>query len=239
MLRIYPLATYRRNQVNLGMTKSFNRCIQFAKGEWFGLIGSDDYYKPGAIDHVFQALHYLPPCLMVYARDGKAKILPPGTQTVRNMQLPSGSGNFWHGSIYEDLGEFDERATSHRMLKYWYRIATETRLQNHRRSLVFTGPGNNLMYDTWRQQAEFKKQLKLLTELNMVHRGEDVNDLDLVAYNFMEAIWNATLYILKTTSTKPDKFDIFDAYIDIVLGSTRYGHNKEMIDGLVKARNKK
>ena len=225
---------------NVGMTKNFNTCMKVANGEWFGLIGSDDYYKPGAIDHVFQALHYLPPCLMVYARDGKAKVLPPGVETVRNMQLPSGSGNFWHRSIYEDLGGFDERLTFSPDAEYWYRIATKYPVaESPEKFSVYREHGNNLMYDIWRQQAEFLKQIKLITRLNMVHRGEDTTDLDLVVASEGKAVWDTVLYILRVTAKKPDKFDIFDMYLDAGLRLAFTKDRLDAIKSLMNARNKK
>jgi glycosyltransferase involved in cell wall biosynthesis len=202
------------NNTNLGMTRNFNRCMELAQGDWFGLIGSDDYYRLGSIDRVVQALHRLPPCLMVYARSNTARILPPGHETVRNMQLPSGSGNFWHRSIYEDLGGFNERLTFSPDAEYWYRIAEKYPVaESPEKFSVYREHGNNLMYDTWRQRDEFLKQIKLITRLNMVYRGEDTDDLDAVAASEMKSIWDTITYILRITAGKPDKHDIFDMYI--------------------------
>ena len=229
-----------RNETNLGMTRNFNTCMSYANGDFFGLIGSDDYYKPGAIDRVVQALHHLPPCLMVYARDGKAKILPPGVQTVRNMQLPSGSGNFWHRSIYEDLGGFDERLTFSPDAEYWYRIATKYPVaESPEKFSIYREHGNNLMYDTWRKRDEFLKQIKLITRLNMVHRGEDTTDLDLVVASEGKAVWDTVLYILRVTSTKPDKFDVFDMYLDAGLRLAFTKDRLDAIKSLMNVRNKK
>ena len=226
--------------INQGMTKNFNECMKVASGEWFGLIGSDDYYKPGAIDRVVQALHHLPPCLMVYARSNNARILPPGTDTVRSLQLPSGSGNFWHRSIYEDLGGFDERLTFSPDAEYWYRIAAKYPVaESPEKFSVYREHGNNLMYDTWRQQDEFIRQIKLITRLNMVHRGEDIDDLDLIVANERKAEWDTTMYILKTTSTKPDKFDIFDMYIQMASSMAFTVDRLDAIKHFLNVRNKK
>lgn len=231
---------FYHNETNLGMTKNFNRCMQLAQGEWFGLIGSDDYYKPGAIDRAVQMLHKLPPCLVVYARSNKAQMLPPGVETVRNLQLPSGSGNFWHRSIYEDLGGFDERLTYSPDAEYWYRIAAKYPVIGvPEKFSVYREHGNNLMYDTWRQRDEFLKQVKLATRLNMVHRGEDTTDLDLVVASEGKAVWDTVYYILRVTATKPDKFDIFDMYIDTGLRLAFTKDRLDAIKSLSKVRNKK
>ncbi len=238
--KCFPTMKLFRNETNVGMTRNFNRCMELAQGEWFGLIGSDDYYKPGAIDRAIQVLHKLPPCLMVYARSNKARVLPPGVQTVRNLQLPSGSGNFWHRSIYEDLGGFDERLTFSPDAEYWYRIATKYPVLGvPEKYSVYREHGNNLMYDTWRQRDEFLKQIKLIARLNMVHRGEDTIDLDLVVSNEGKAVWDTVLYILRVTSTKPDKFDIFDMYLDAGLRLAFTKDRLDAIKSLMNVRNKK
>jgi hypothetical protein len=95
------------------------------------------------------------------------------------------------------------------------------------------------MYDTWRQQAEFLKQIKLITRLNMVHRGEDITDLDLVVANEGKAVWDTIVYILHVTSTKPNKFDIFDMYLPVGQVLAYHGGRMETITQLMKTRNKK
>jgi glycosyltransferase involved in cell wall biosynthesis len=235
-----PNAKLYRNDANLGMTKNFNRCMELAQGDWFGLIGSDDYYKPGAIDHAVEQLHKLPPSLVVYSRDTKGWRTTPGADAVRNLRLPSGSGNFWHRSIYEDLGGFDERLQFSPDAEYWYRIAAKYPVVGvPEKYSVYREHGNNLMYDTWRKQGEFIKQIKLITRLNMVHRGEDVTDLDLVVANEGKAVWDTVYYILRVTAGKPDKHDIFDMYLDKAKSMAFTTDRLDAIDGLVKARNKK
>jgi len=229
-----------RNETNLGMTKNFNRCMQLAQGEWFGLIGSDDYYKPDAVNHAVKLLHKIPPSLVVYSRSSKMWVTTKGVEGVRNLQLPSGSGNFWHRSIYEDLGGFDERLTFSPDAEYWYRIATKYPVLGvPEKYSVYREHGNNLMYDTWRQRDEFLKQIKLIARLNMVHRGEDTIDLDLVVSNEGKAVWDTVLYILRVTSTKPDKFDIFDMYLDAGLRLAFTKDRLDAIKSLMNVRNKK
>jgi glycosyltransferase involved in cell wall biosynthesis len=231
-----------RNETNLGMTKNFNRCMQLAQGEWFGLIGSDDYYKPGAVDRAVNLLHSIDsPSLVVYSRSTKTVINPPGYETVKNFRLPSGSGNFWHRSIYEDLGGFDERLLFSPDAEYWYRMVAKYPLVEvpERYCVVRSDHGDNLAYKTWRKRDEFLKQIKLITRLNMVHRGEDTTDLDLVVANEGKAVWDTVLYILKVTSTKPDKFDIFDMYLDAGLRLAFTKDRLDAIKSLMNARNKK
>ena len=230
---------YARNKINLGMTKNFNICMGQATGDWVGLIGSDDYYKPGAIDRVVKLLHKIPPSLVVYSRSAKSTVSQPGTETVRSMRLPSGSGNFWHRSIYEDLGGFDERLTYSPDAEYWYRIATKYPVLGvPEKFSVYREHGNNLMYDTWRK-PDFLKQIKLITRLNMVHKGMDTNDLDLIVSCELQAVWDTVLYIMRMTSSKPDKFDIFDMYLPIALSIAFTKDKLDSIKHLMNVRNKK
>jgi hypothetical protein len=163
-----------------------------------------------------------------------------GVEGVRNLQLPSGSGNFWHRSIYEDLGGFDERLQFSPDAEYWYRIAAKYPVVGvPEKYSVYREHGNNLMYDTWRKQGELIKQIKLITRLNMVHRGEDTTDLDLVVANEGKAVWDTIIYILRVTAKKPDKFDIFDMYLDAGLRLAFTKDRLDAIKSLMNARNKK
>ena len=228
-----------RNDTNIGMTKNFNRCMDLATGEWFGLIGSDDYYKPGAVDRAIEALRKLPPSLVVYSRNRKGWVLQPGKDAVRNLQLPSGSGNFWHRSIYEDLGGFDERLQFSPDAEYWYRIAAKYPVIGvPEKYSVYREHGNNLMYETWRK-PDFLRQIRLITRLNMEHRGDDVSELDLVVANEGKVVWDTIYYILRMTANRPDKHDIFDMYIDKARAKAFTKDRLDALDGLVKARNKK
>jgi glycosyltransferase involved in cell wall biosynthesis len=236
-LDITPNRKIFSNHSNIGMTRNFNRCMGLAQGDWLGLIGSDDYYKPGAIDRAVELLHTLPPSLVVYARSSVGRISPPGIETVRSMRLPSGSGNFWHRSIYEDLGGFDERLTFSPDGEYWYRIATKYPVvESPEKYSVYREHGNNLMYDTWRQRDEFLKQIKLITRLNMVHRGEDVDDLDAVAASEMKSVWDTISYILRVTANKPDKHDIFDMYIGKGASMANTKERADVINQLKRVR---
>jgi len=228
-----------QNRTNIGMTKNFNMCMQYAKGEWFGLIGSDDYYKPGAIDRAVKLLHKIPPSLVVYSRSSKTWVTTKGVEGVRNLPLPSGSGNFWHRSIYEDLGGFDERLTYSPDAEYWYRIATKYPVLGvPEKYSVYREHGNNLMYDTWRK-PDFLKQIKLITRLNMVHKGMDTTDLDLVVACEGQAVWDTVIYIMRVTSSKPDKFDIFDMYSPVALSMAFTKDKLDAVKHLMNVRNKK
>lgn len=231
-----PNAKLYRNDTNLGMTKNFNRCMELAHGDWFGLIGSDDYYKPGAIDRAVTVLHKLPPSLVVYSRDSKGWRTTPGNEAVRNLQLPSGSGNFWHRSIYEDVGGFDERLHFSPDGEYWFRIATKYPVVGApEKYSVYREHGDNLMYDTWRKRDEFLRQIKLITRLNMVHRGEDVTDLDAVVANESKAVWDVIVYIIGVVAKKPDKKDIYWMYME---KAKSMAFTQDRIDTVERLRNK-
>jgi hypothetical protein len=221
------------------MTKNFNECMKVAKGDWFGLIGSDDYYKLGAIDRAVNLLHKLPPSLVVYSRSSQSKVSQPGFETVRNLRIPSGSGNFWHRSIYEDVGGFDERLLYSPDAEYWYRMIVKYPLVEvpERYCEVRSDHGDNLAYKTWRK-PDFLQQIRLITRLNMVHRGEDITDLDLVVANEGKAIWDTVYYILRVTAGKPEKHDIFDMYIGHAVVMACSKDRMDILNKIVRIRGK-
>jgi hypothetical protein len=54
-----------------------------------------------------------------------------------------------------------------------------------------------------------------------------------------KAVWDTVLYILRVTSTKPDKFDIFDMYLDAGLKLAFTKDRLDVIKQLANERNKK
>jgi glycosyltransferase involved in cell wall biosynthesis len=210
----FPTMRLYYNETNLGLTKNWNKCLEYATGEWISLIGSDDTYTEGAIDRAVKFIKTLPgPSLIVFSTSTWCEVWMPGAYTVRGLKLPSGSGNFWHRKIYEDMGGFDERLTMSPDCEYWYRIATKYPIVKvPDRYAKYREHEGNIMWSFWRDKPEMIKQMSLLLQINMVYRGEDVNDLDVVAATVEAGLWETIVYIMKKTSTMPDKHDIFDSY---------------------------
>jgi len=227
-----------RNESNLGMVRNFNKCMEYATGEWFCLIGSDDLFRKGAVGRILDYLRkQTESALIVHSRSTKYTRSEPGHESAKAMRLPSGSGNLWHRSIYEELGGFNERLEFSPDAEYWRRIAVKypvigtpdkfTRYREHE---------NNIMWSMWRQRDKMFSQVILLTRLNMVHFGEDVNNLDIVAQNQSEALWETVSYILRKTSRMPSKHDIFDTYLNKGNNLAYTEERKNLIAQLVKAR---
>lgn len=229
------------NVANLGMVKNFNKCMEYATGVWYGIIGSDDIYLPGAIDSAVKMLKTLPgPSLVVHSRTTWFEVWMPGAYTVKGLKMPSGSGNFWHSDIVERLGGFDERLTFSPDAEYWYRMATKypvvkcpqkySKVREHSASL---------MWSLWRRKAEMFVQQKLLVETIMPYRGEDANDRDLVAANIAITLWDTVIYILKHTSTMPENYDIFDDYLTNAVTMANTDERKSLVSEYIAIRNKK
>lgn len=230
-----------RNKSNLGFTKNVNRCISHAKGDWLCLIGSDDWFKPDAIKHMVSLLKHFPePALVVYSRSINFTYAKPGAESARNLRLPSGSGNIWHRKIYEDLGGFDERLEFSPDCEYWYRIAAKypvigvperyCRVREH---------DGGFMWSTWRQPAKLIEQMRLVTRLNMVHKGFNTDDNDVVAAYESDAIWDTIAYIMRKTSIMPSKYDIFDMYFPRAETMAVSIDRKDILRGLIYRRNQK
>src|SRR3954447_11195594 len=43
-------------KVNGGLSDTLNSCLSLASGEWAGWLNADDYYLPGALDAVLNAI---------------------------------------------------------------------------------------------------------------------------------------------------------------------------------------
>jgi glycosyltransferase involved in cell wall biosynthesis len=213
---LYPNMWLYRNETNLGLTKNWNKVLSYATGDWLCLLADDDYFKEGAGVRALAMLHTVPdPSLIVYSRSTTSSVHPAGIKTVTGLQLPSASGNFWHRSIYDDLGGFDDRLKYSPDCEYWYRIAAHypvgkigekyTKYREHE---------NNYMWHTWRQ-PDLMEQMELLAKINMAHRGEDVNNKIMVRETVDNALWGTAVYILMKAK-KAGKDDIYKMYIPIV-----------------------
>lgn len=234
-----PKMKFYRNDSNLGFTKNTNRCMSLATGEWMCLIGSDDYFKPDAIKHMVSLLkHIKEPSLVVYSRSINFTYTKPGADSARTLRLPSGSGNIWHRSIYEDLGGFDERLLFSPDCEYWYRIAAKYPVVGvPERYCKVREHDGGFMWSTWRQPAKLIEQMKLVTRLNMVHKGQNVDDPDVVAAYESDAIWDTITYIMRKTSIMPDKHDIFDMYLPKAKTMAVSIDRQQIVQGLIYRRN--
>jgi glycosyltransferase involved in cell wall biosynthesis len=228
-----------RNESNLGFTKNTNRCMSLATGEWMCLIGSDDYFKPDAVKHMVSLLRRIQEvALLVYSRSISFTYAKPGAESARNLRLPSGSGNMWHRKIYEDLGGFDERLKFSPDCEYWYRIAAKYPVIGvPERYCKVREHDDGFMWSTWRQPAKLIEQMKLVTRLNMVHKGFNTDDNDVVAAYESDAIWDTITYIMRKTSIMPSKHDIFDMYLPKAETMAVSVDRKELLRGLVYRRN--
>ena len=57
---------YSRNSINLGLVGNFNRCLEFARGEYFMILGSDDRFAQGILRKEVEILDSYPSMAFVH-----------------------------------------------------------------------------------------------------------------------------------------------------------------------------
>lgn len=205
-----------RNEQNLGMVKNWNRCLELARGEWLGLLCSDDCYRPDAIRRLRKVVTAHPdPALIIQdpAVEAGMVVSPAGSETVRDLRLPIASGNFWHRSVYEAIGGFDERFEYSADGEYWYRAAFSFPVVKVREPFAEYLPhDDNYMWQTWRR-PDYLQQSELLarTVAGYVNSASPDRDAAIEGYVSM-ALWGTLLSILESTFLKHGKHDIFNCY---------------------------
>lgn len=57
---------YYKNEVNLGPTGNWNRCVELASGKWITMIHDDDYFNEKAIEKILNCINKYPTIDMFY-----------------------------------------------------------------------------------------------------------------------------------------------------------------------------
>lgn len=206
-----------RNERNLGMVKNWNRCLEEAKGEWLGLLCSDDCYLPGAIEQLRKVIAASSgPAMIIQdpSIDDNILVAPGGRDTVGSLKLPIASGNFWHQSIYRQLGGFDERFEYSPDAEYWYRAAGSFPVIKVKEPFaVYVAHKENYMWATWRR-PDFLQQTGLLARTVADYTLELSPDRSaLLEDREAAAIWGALKTILSCSFLTLGRSDIFGRYL--------------------------
>jgi glycosyltransferase involved in cell wall biosynthesis len=225
------------NERNLGMVRNWNRCLEEAHGEWLGLLCSDDRYRPGAITRLRKIVGSRPEPAMIIqdtSIDGTLDIYPPGSETVRNLRLPIGSGNFWHRRVYEQIGGFDERFEYSADAEYWYRAAFSFPVVKVREPFaVYVPHEDSYMWATWRR-PDYLQQTELLARTVAGYAYAASPDrATLIELRVTRDIWQTLLSILRCTFLTPGMGDIFHQYfIEALRHAGTLAHKKQLLSVL-------
>ncbi|PKL19100.1 MAG: hypothetical protein CVV49_02540 [Spirochaetae bacterium HGW-Spirochaetae-5] len=217
-IKSFPNVRLYRNNENIGMTPNWNKCIQYSKGEWLGLICSDDIYKQSAIPRVREIIKTLgEPGLIIQSPHLKVDIdyLPKGYQTVNNIELPIASGQFWHRSISEQLGGFNETIKYSPDAEYWFRIAYSYPVVRVQEAFAeYREHNDNYMWETLRKDDYIQQNILLSRILLNYKTTPELAMNDEYIDQCLDQSLKGTIYsILNSSFLKKGKSDIFFKYL--------------------------
>jgi len=206
-----------RNSENIGMVKNWNASINKAKGEWICFICDDDLFYSNGVDRIINLIETIAtPSLVIQSQaiTTQKESLAHGVETVRKLQLPIVSGNFWHREITDRLGGFDERIKYSPDAEFWYRIAYSYPVIRIKEPFAkYISHENNYAYTTW-DNDDFIDQVSLITKINSTYFNEkwtithDNSGKDSTVFT-----------ILNTTFMRRGKKELFNKYYQIGLES--------------------
>jgi len=205
-----------RNSENIGMTRNWNKAVEYAKGQWIGFMCDDDMYKPDSISRIRKYISTVSkPSLILQNGSIGSEIewIESGTVAAKRVALPPASGQFWHREITGKLGAFDERVKYCPDAEFWLRIAYHYPVLLVRDYLVIPYQHNtNYMWEIFRK-PDFLEQVTLSIRLSSQWLlGERASDESLVQYQIDDGIWETLRTVLNNTFLKPGKMKNFLKY---------------------------
>ncbi len=203
-----------KNSTNLGMVKNWNQCIEYASGEWLGLMCSDDQYPKNTIGKILKLIDDISePAMIIQDPSIKNEIeeFPKGVETVENLKLPLASGNFWHSSISEKIGGFDNRFEYSADAEYWYRIALHYPVFKVKApTAIYYEHESNYMWDTWRKNNYLEQtELLIRTVVNYTNSNSE--------RKVIKGINNTLLTVIFKSLTTQNHKDILFQYLWILI----------------------
>ena len=238
-LHSFPNVRLCRNHSNIGMVKNWNRCIEYAKGDWMTLMCSDDLFCEEAVGRVYRLLKHLEkPYFITYdpTINKNTVYYPAGNETAKGINLPPASGNIWHKNIVKSIGMFDERFKYSADAEYWYRIAYNFPVIKLKRCIAqYIRHDANYMWDTWRKD-DFLEQIALLARTNLRYMYDNrLNEAETERL-INDGLRQTLMTILESTIAARDKQDIFFKYISEGWRSSKTINTKfDLVSRLSKA----
>jgi len=205
-----------RNSKNIGMTPNWNKAIENARGQWIGFLCDDDIFRSGAISRIREFIETAQsPCLILQnsSINGESEWIQPGVDAANRVALPPASGQFWHRSITERLGGFDERVKYCPDAEFWLRLAYHYPVLLVRDYFVIPCQHNtNYMWEAFRSQ-DFLEQVTLSIRLSSQWLlGHEASNQKLVQSQIDDGIWETLRTVLNNTFLKPGKMKNFSYY---------------------------
>jgi len=205
-----------RNSENIGMTRNWNKAVEYAKGQWIGFMCDDDMYKPDSIRRIREYISSVSkPSLILQNGSIGSEIewIESGAVAAKRVALPPASGQFWHREITGRLGAFDERVKYCPDAEFWLRIAYHYPVMLVRDYFVIPYQHNtNYMWEIFRK-PDFLEQVTLSIRLSSQWLlGERASDETLVQYQIDDGIWETLRTVLNNTFLKPGKMKYFPNY---------------------------
>jgi len=227
-----------RNTSNLGMTKNWNKAVEYAQGEWIGFMCDDDIYKPNAIKQIHELISLAKkPCLILQNGSIRSKHewIDSGVAAANLVKLPPASGQFWHRQITEELGGFDERIKYCPDAEFWLRIAYHYPVLLVRDYLVIPCQHDtNYMWEIFRK-SDFIEQVTLSLRLSSKWLlGDRATNQTLVQHYIDDGIWETMRTVLNNTFLKRGKMKNFPKYfIKFIKYSFLLSRKKLMVKTIV------
>ncbi|MBT9540096.1 glycosyltransferase family 2 protein [Thiobacillus sp.] len=206
-----------RNATNIGMTRNWNKAIEYARGQWIGFMCDDDLFKPDSIERIRKLISTTPkPCLILQnsSISFESEWIEPGVAAANRVALPPASGQFWHREITEKLGAFDERVKYCPDAEFWLRLAYHYPVLLVRDYLVIPYQHDtNYMWEIFRR-PDFLEQVTLsITISSQWLLGENATDRQLVQYQIDDGIWETLRTVLNNTFLKSGEMKNFPRYL--------------------------
>jgi glycosyltransferase involved in cell wall biosynthesis len=151
------------SEADQGQTNAINKGLRMAKGEWFAWLNADDYYEPGAFQHLTKIAWDNPSAGVIYGNcrtHGKVitNNIPPSKIDFKSLLSGNtiyGPAAFFRRAAIEAVGEFDEDLDLWMDFDMFMRIAKKY-------PLVYTN--KLLAHFTERNQQKSKKDIFKLKE---------------------------------------------------------------------------
>jgi hypothetical protein len=148
--------------------------------------------------------------------------------------LPIASGNFWHRSISESIGGFDERFEYSADAEFWYRVARSFPVIKVREPFArYNRHGDNYMWATW-ERDDFLQQTELLARTVLEHaQGPQATCSEAAEAKIRGDVWATLTTILASTALKPGKEWLFKRYVAVALRRADTRRRKLELAGLL------